>query len=299
MRYFLYIATNFKKVKMSQLRIGTCSWKYDSWKGLVYSDSSKPNYLKEYSDKYNTVEIDQWFWSLFKGKKIALPRANVAAAYGASVPENFRFTIKMPNSITLTHFYDKDSEGNLIENPYFLSEDVFASTIHNLWGMKEKIAFLMFQFEYLNKQKMPSIGLFIDKLKSFMEKTDPQYRYAIEIRNPNYLQKEFFQFLKETNITPVLLQGYYMPPIDETIDSWRDYFGGNLIIRLHGPDRSVIEGKTKGIWNKIVEPKDAELLRIMVKVKDLLERGIDIYLNVNNHYEGSAPLTIEKIRKLF
>jgi len=27
-------------------------------------------------------------------------------------------------------------------------------------------------------------------------------------------------------------------------------------------------------------------------------RGIEVYLNVNNHYEGSAPLTIEKIRGL-
>ena len=29
---------------------------------------------------------------------------------------------------------------------------------------------------------------------------------------------------------------------------------------------------------------------------DTLARGLDIYLNVNNHYEGSAPLSIAKIR---
>ncbi len=46
---------------MSQLRIGTCSWKYDSWRGLVYSNEPKINYLKEYSKHFNTVEIDQWF----------------------------------------------------------------------------------------------------------------------------------------------------------------------------------------------------------------------------------------------
>jgi uncharacterized protein YecE (DUF72 family) len=43
------------------IRIGTCSWKYDSWKGIVYSESKSKNYLKEYSQKFNTVEIDQWF----------------------------------------------------------------------------------------------------------------------------------------------------------------------------------------------------------------------------------------------
>ena len=30
---------------MAALRIGTCSWKYDSCAGLVYSDEAKSNYL--------------------------------------------------------------------------------------------------------------------------------------------------------------------------------------------------------------------------------------------------------------
>jgi hypothetical protein len=33
-------------------------------------------------------------------------------------------------------------------------------------------------------------------------------------------------------------------------------------------------------------------------IKDLNNRGVDVYLNVNNHYEGYAPMTINKINKL-
>jgi hypothetical protein len=33
-------------------------------------------------------------------------------------------------------------------------------------------------------------------------------------------------------------------------------------------------------------------------IKDLQKRKVDTYANVNNHFEGSAPLTIQKIRKL-
>ena len=54
------------------IRFGTCSWKYDSWKGIVYTESKSKNYLKEYSQKFNTVEIDQWFWSLFPPAKVCL-----------------------------------------------------------------------------------------------------------------------------------------------------------------------------------------------------------------------------------
>ena len=31
------------------LRIGTCSWKYPSWEGLVYSKATGINYLEEYA----------------------------------------------------------------------------------------------------------------------------------------------------------------------------------------------------------------------------------------------------------
>lgn len=47
------------------LHIGTCSWKYPSWRGLVYSDAAQPDYLREYARQFEAVEIDQWFWSLF------------------------------------------------------------------------------------------------------------------------------------------------------------------------------------------------------------------------------------------
>jgi uncharacterized protein YecE (DUF72 family) len=46
---------------MPKLRIGTCSWKYPSWVGLVYSAERGIDYLAEYARKYDTVEVDQWF----------------------------------------------------------------------------------------------------------------------------------------------------------------------------------------------------------------------------------------------
>jgi len=59
------------------LRIGTCSWKYESWQGVVYSQKKGINYLQEYSRYFSTVEIDQWFWSLFKENTVVLPKPEV------------------------------------------------------------------------------------------------------------------------------------------------------------------------------------------------------------------------------
>ncbi|MFW5685005.1 MAG: DUF72 domain-containing protein, partial [Spirochaetota bacterium] len=66
---------------MSTLRLGSCSWKFPSWKGLVYSRADGINYLSEYARHYRSVEIDQWFWSLFDADSIALPRPETVAEY--------------------------------------------------------------------------------------------------------------------------------------------------------------------------------------------------------------------------
>ncbi|NCQ18461.1 MAG: DUF72 domain-containing protein [Ignavibacteria bacterium] len=89
---------------MAIFRIGTCSWKYDSWKGIIYSAKAEQNYLDEYSKHFNTVEIDQWFWSLLSEKRIILPKETDVKLYADSVPDDFKFTIKIPNSITLLTF---------------------------------------------------------------------------------------------------------------------------------------------------------------------------------------------------
>ena len=122
----------------------------------------------------------------------------------------------------------------------------------------------------------------------------------MEIRNPNYLNESYFEFLNRNGLRPVFLQGYWMPPVTDLYQRWRTLILQQeaVVIRLHGPDRQGIEKRTGKQWNQIVAPKDEELAAIAEMIDDLLDRGVDVYLNVNNHYEGSAPLTIERIRQL-
>jgi len=280
------------------LRIGTCSWKYDSWKGIIYPDKEKFNYLQEYAKHFNSVEVDQWFWSLFEPKKVVLPDERVVKEYRDSVPADFMFTIKVPNAVTLTHFYNKNKTDQLKPNPYFLSTDVFEKFLETLQPIENNIGVLMFQFEYLNKQKLSGLTEFIDKIESFVETLDKKYLYGIEIRNPNYLNNNYFNFLEQNNLSMVFLQGYYMLPVWQLINEYKDKINLPAVIRLHGQDRSGIEKKTGGNWDKIVEPRDDELNKAAEVINYLNSKKIDLYVNVNNHFEGSAPLTIKKIKKL-
>ena len=280
------------------IKIGTCSWKYDSWKGLLYSDDVGKDYLSEYSDHYNIVEVDQWFWSLF-GNKVVMPKPDIVAEYVASVPEDFRFSIKVPNAITLTHQYTKNKKVPLEINPHFLSSDLMDDFLNLLEPMSKQINSLIFQFEYLNKQKMPNQMAFQDQLQEFCHKLPPRFYYCIEIRNQNYFNRQYFEFLQAMKLSHVFLQGYWMPPIFQVYDHLKKYIKRHAVIRLHGPDRKGIEKLTKSKWNTIVEPKDEELYKLKSMVKELMTKEVKVTLNVNNHYEGSAPMTIDRFVNLF
>jgi uncharacterized protein YecE (DUF72 family) len=285
---------------MADLRIGTCSWKYDSWRGLVYPSAGPLNYLAEYAQHYSTVEIDQWFWSLFPGRDPALPNRADVEAYRRSVPSDFRFSVKLPNSLSLTHYYGKAKGQLLTPNPWFLSADLLQVFLARIEPLRDVLGPLILQFEYLNLQKMDSQARFQTLLEGLSRCLPAGYQWAVEVRNPRYLNESHFELLNRAGLIPVLLQGYYMPPIVEVYARLRSLILKQklVVLRLHGPDREGMEERTGKRWDEIVAPMDEELAAIAAMVRDLLAAGTSVYVNTNNHYEGSAPLTIRRLRQI-
>jgi uncharacterized protein YecE (DUF72 family) len=283
------------------LRIGSCSWKFDSWKGLVYDpdkDYKPADYLADYSRYYNTVEIDQWFWSLFPAG-VKLPSKDDARAYSASVPDDFMFSVKVPNSITLTHHYTKQTKAYSgfagKPNPYFLDNSLFEKFLDTISPFENKLGPVIFQFEYLNRQKMPSMNAFCDNLNNFFEKAPAGFKYAVECRNPNYFRPGFFDFLSNNNLGFVLLDGYYMPPIGQLIASHNINTAGFTVARLQPRDRQAMDTRANNKWNKLIEQNNESIRVLADFIKANASQSIMTIINANNHYEGCAPMTIERI----
>jgi uncharacterized protein YecE (DUF72 family) len=89
---------------MGSVKIGTCSWNYPSWVGLVYSAASPKaaGYLPEYAKRFRTAEVDSWFYRL--------PERQDVLEYLGAVDEGFRFTVKVVEEISLTHLRDRGSK---------------------------------------------------------------------------------------------------------------------------------------------------------------------------------------------
>jgi uncharacterized protein YecE (DUF72 family) len=288
------------KSLVPHVRIGTCSWKYDTWKGLYYEPDKTyraDDYLADYARYLNSVEVDQWFWSLFPGG-VRLPETRTVETYAASVPDDFLFTVKAPNSITLTHYYSRQPKRHAEfadkPNDNFLSVALLEQFLNRLSPFGRKLGPIMFQFEYLNRKKMPSKDVFLDRFAEFISAAPKGYQYAIESRNANYYSPAFFELLDEHRVGFVYIEGYYMPPIEQVFDKYAPATAEHCVVRLHGGGRAEIEKTTGEVWNRIVEPKPEGLVAAARIVRANSGRGISTFVNVNNHYEGSAPLTIER-----
>ena len=243
---------------------------------------------------YSSVEVDQWFWSLGKSGA-ALPRKETAAEYDAATPSDFRFTVKCPNAITLSHLRARKGE-TPVPNDLFLDAAFFLRFLGSVAPLVPKIGLFIFQFEYLNQQKMPSKEAFFEYVDRFAQSLPADLPYALEIRNLRWMDDEWFSLLERHAFAPVFLQGYWMDDAAATIKKHFSRIGSRVCLRLHGEDREGMEERSGEDWSAIIRPKDRELGPILETVVRLLDGGRQVFLNVNNHYEGSAPLTIGKIR---
>jgi uncharacterized protein YecE (DUF72 family) len=281
-----------------RLHIGTCSWKFPAWKGLVYSGGRGANLLEEYARRFDCVEIDQWFWSLFGPDKVALPQDRAVAGYAASVSEGFRFGVKLPDALTMTHFRPDREPGPPVPNPHFLSPDLLRAFMARLEPLRGKLGPLMLQFGYLNRQMMASQDEFLGRLDGFARQLPEGFTWCVETRNPAWLNEEHFRFLSERGLGHVWEQGYYMPAVAEVYPKFAERLAETCVVRLHGPDWEGMERRVGKDWSRIAAPRDADLAALVAPLKDMLARRKETWVFVNNHFEGCAPKTVERLMGL-
>jgi uncharacterized protein YecE (DUF72 family) len=281
------------------LYLGASSWKFPSWRGLVYSDRASRPTLTEYAARFGCVEIDQWYWSLFDpDQPPVLPKPEVAAEYAASVPTHFRFGVKLPDALTLTHYRPRPGvPAAPPPNPYFLSADLLRLFLDRIAPMRPLLGPLMLQFGYLNRQMMASERAFRESLSRFLEKVPSDYTWAVECRNPAWLTPAFLDFLRERNTGFVALRGYYMPPFFDLLRQHLHRLPPNVILRLQAGGRADMERRSGGRWSRLIEPREAELDLVADTLRRLGDHGRTVWVFVNNHYEGSAPLTLARIQE--
>src|SRR3984885_12487301 len=262
---------------MTEFRIGTSAFTAAGWESAFYPAGMKPaDYLSYYATKFNTVEVDSTFYRT--------PSVGTVNGWERKIPPGFVLAAKIPQVIT----HEK-----ILQN---CDEDL-KHYLETMDLMGDKLGPLLFQFGYFNKSAFKSGKEFLARLAPFLKKLPKGYRFALEIRNKQWLTTEFFDLLREHKVAYALIDQSWMPRPAEIFEKFDPITADFAYVRLLG-DRKGIEQQTK-VWDKVIVDRSKELMSWVNVCQRTVRRGVSTYLYVNNHYAGFAPGTIEQFQKLW
>lgn len=261
---------------MTGIHLGTSAFTADGWVGSFYPDDLKPaDYLTYYATKFDTVEVDSTFYRT--------PSPSTVRGWNEKTPKGFLLATKIPRVITHEKVL-KDCEGD------------FKKFLDTMDIMGDKLGPLLFQFGYFNKGAFKSLDEFLARFVPFLKRLPMGYKFAVEIRNKNWLVPKFADVLRERGVALTLIDQAWMPRPSEWFAKLDPITADFTYIRWLG-DRKGIEKLTK-TWDKTIVNRTQELTEWVEIVRKVHKRKIQIFAYANNHYAGHAPATIEQFQKL-
>jgi uncharacterized protein YecE (DUF72 family) len=262
---------------MASLYIGTSAFTAAGWEGSFYPEGTKPaDYLSYYAIRFNSVEIDSTFYRT--------PTEATVKGWERKVPVGFVFAAKVPQVIT----HEK-----VLAN----CDAEFMQFVNVMDCLGEKLGPLLLQFGYFNKKAFVGINDFLARLRPFLKKLPKDHKFAVEIRNKNWLVPQFVDTLRECGVALALIDQSWMPRPAQWFEKFDPITANFTYVRWLG-DRKGIEEQTK-TWDKVVVPRSRELSEWAEVLGKVDKRKIQIFAYANNHYAGHGPATVEMFQELW
>jgi uncharacterized protein YecE (DUF72 family) len=168
-----------------QFYFGGPVWGDKNYLGNIYPSSTKQkDFLKVYSSQFNSIEVN--------ATRYGTPKIETISKWKDEVPENFKFSMKIPQMVT----HRKDINDDMAR----FKLDEFLVALDSL-GNKNGVAFGVMA-NYLRPDNFKGLEHFIESLPKDMQ-------FALELRAPEWfsdanIQQEWQQLFAENNIIPVL-----------------------------------------------------------------------------------------------
>lgn len=224
----------------TRIHIGTSGYQYKHWKGDFYpQDMAVKDWFDHYASHFDTVEINNTFYKMAD--------ASTFEEWKKSAPTDFCYAIKY--SRYGTHLKKlKDPQGHV---NYFMDR---------VSHLRKYLGPVLVQLPPNWKRNLP-------RLKDFLEVTPKGIRWAIEIRDPDWLCEELYELLREHQAALVIHDMIADHPHVITAD-W-------TYLRFHGKNYS-------GSYS------EAQLEEIAKDIRKHTKNDRDVFVYFNNDLEGHA-----------
>ena len=296
-----HLADRLRQLAARNILIGGSSWKYEGWLGQIYRREHylsrgrfskrlfEAECLREYSEVFPSVCGDFAFYQF--------PTPEFWSKLFGLAPEHFRFAFKVPEQITCKVFPSHPRYGAQAgrENPSFLDAGVFEEMfVRPLLPHRSKTALLIFEFGAFGPRSFHDVGEFVDRLDPFLAQLPPEFRCAVEIRNPEFLENDYFSCLRAHNVAHVYNAWSKMPQLRQQMaiaeSATADFQVCRALLRQGRAYQGAVDALAP--YREVQDPNPEARESMRVLIGRARENKQFLFLFVNNRLEGNAPTTI-------
>jgi len=289
----------------SDIRLGTSSWFFPGWRGLVYEvihpqATLSRKGLAAYAQipLLRTVSLDRTFYA---------PLSSVDyQRYAGQVPDHFSFMVKAPALVCDAVIRDEEGRGT-VANPHFLDAGIAAREfiVPCLEGLGTKAGPLVFQVSPLPRSLVEQNVTLVERLAAFFaalprELGKHRPLYALELRNGELLTPRLMKMLANVEVRYCVGLHDRMPEIERQAAALGVLDGdapGPLVVRWNRHRGFLYQAAKQRYepFDRLVD-EDGETRRILAGMAAAaFKAGRKVWIAVNNKAEGSAPLSLLKL----
>jgi uncharacterized protein YecE (DUF72 family) len=283
------------------VRFGTSSWSFPEWAGLVYSRAAKVGELaREGLSEYarhpllTTVGIDRSYYA-------PIPAPDLVR-YAEQLPPGFPCCAKAPESVTSAVRPARSGGSRGERNPDFLDPRPFVEEVLGPFRelFLEHTGPFILQFPPAPLSLRPAPEEFAAKLDAFLGALPRDFRYAVELRDPKLLTRDYRDALAAHGVAHVYNYVTAMPMPARQAERIPIGSAPFAVIRLLLRPGTTYGARREEMmpFNRLTDVNPDMRREVVSLVRMAADSGIPVSVLVNNKAEGCSPLTIRALAEM-
>ena len=261
--------------EVEKIKIGTCAWSFDDWRGTFYPEHLPPSrWLEFYAQQFPSVEVDSTFYHP--------PTPQVAAHWLDVTPDDFVFSVKMPREITHQRKLRDCAEP-------------LGQFLASITPLHRKLGAVLIQFPPYFTVKNGEHAL-----REFVRELPHDFRFAIEFRDPSWHLPRVVHLLEEHRICWAWTDLTGMERANEAPFEFLPRTTDFLFVRMLGELESKYrsDGSRAFRYREIRWPRDTSLSHWREKIRLAQAEVARVFIYINNHFEGFSPHSVRRFAEV-
>jgi uncharacterized protein YecE (DUF72 family) len=283
------------------VRFGTSSWSFPDWAGLVYSRAAKVGELareglREYARHplLTTVGIDRSYYA-------PIPTPDLVR-YAEQLPPGFPCCAKAPEAVTSAVRPARSGGSRGDPNPEFLNPRLFVDEVLGPFRevFLEHSGPFILQFSPTPLSLRPRPEEFAAKLDAFLGSLPRDFRYAVELRDPKLVTRDYRDALAAHGVAHVYNYVTAMPMPARQAERIPVESAPFAVIRLlMRPGTTYDERREEMMpFSRLTDVNPDMRKEVVSLARMATDSGIPVSVLVNNKAEGCSPLTIRALAEM-